>query len=371
MHSGLMHSGPMQLPGIVAEPEDVDARWLTAVLQYSGIDAEITGFTTREIGTGQVGRNIRFTLDYSRGTGPASIVGKFASQDPTSRATGVAQNNYFKEVMFYNTILPSVGIRAPRPLYADIDATTHAFCLMLEDITPAAQGDQLTGCTVEMAALAMAQAAKLHAPRWNDPQLDEITWLQPNAALGPDFFKSFWHQLFPGFMARYHDRLPQEHRDLLHRFSSKLDGWVMQRSGPRSLVHGDFRLDNMLYGSPQGSTIPLVVVDWQTISIGKPISDIAYFLGAGLLPDVRGSHEVQLLRVYHEALLAQGVANFSFEACFRDYRRFSFSGLVMAVIASMLVVRTTRGDDMFMAMANRHAQQALELDAEALLAIES
>ena len=136
-------------------------------------------------------------------------------------------------------------------------------------------------------------------------------------------------------------------------------------------MHGDFRLDNMLYGSPQGSTIPLVVVDWQTISIGNPVSDIAYFLGAGLLPDVRGQHEVQLLRVYHEALLAQGVANFSFEACFRDYRRFSFSGLVMAVIASMLVVRTTRGDDMFMAMANRHAQQALELDAEVLLAIES
>ena len=47
------------------------------------------------------------------------------------------------------------------------------------------------------------------------------------------------------------------------------------------------------------------------------------------------------------------------------------AGLVMAVIASMLVVRTTRGDDMFMVMANRHAQQALELDAEALLVIES
>lgn len=357
----------MHHPGIIAEPEDVDARWLTDVLQYSGLDAQVTGFTTREIGTGQVGRNVRFTLDYERGTGPASIVGKFASQDPTSRATGVAQNNYFKEVMFYNTILPTVGIRTPRPLFADIDATTHAFCLMLEDITPSTQGDQLTGCSLDMAALAMAEAAKLHAPRWDDPGLDDITWLQPNAALDPDFFKSFWKQLFPGFMARYHDRLPQAHRDLLHRFTSKLDGWVMHRPGPRSLVHGDFRLDNMLFGG----TIPLVVVDWQTISIGNPIADIAYFLGAGLLPDIRRTHETQLLRVYYEALLAHGITDFSFEACFRDYCRFSFSGVVMAVIASMLVVRTARGDDMFMVMANRHAQQALELDAEALLGIES
>ena len=168
----------------------VTACWLTDVLQFNGIDAQIEGFTTREIGTGQVGRNVRFTLDYQRGTGPASIVGKFASQDPTSRATGVSQNNYFKEVMFYNTILPTVGIRAPRPLYAEIDASTHAFCLMLEDITPSTQGDQLTGCSTDMAALAMVEAAKLHAPRWNDPGLDDIAWLRPNATHTPDFFKA-------------------------------------------------------------------------------------------------------------------------------------------------------------------------------------
>lgn len=357
----------MHRPGIVAEPEDVDARWLTDVLQYSGVDAQIAAFTTREIGTGQVGRNVRFTLNYQRGTGPASVVGKFASRDPTSRATGVAQNNYFKEVMFYNDVLPTVEIRTPRPLYAAIDASSHAFCLMLEDITPSTQGDQIAGCSVDQAARVMAEAAKLHAPRWNDPSLHDIAWLQPNAALGPDFFKSFWQQLFPGFMARYHDRLPQAHQDLLHRFTDMLDGWVLKRSEPRSLVHGDFRLDNMLFGE----AIPLAVVDWQTISIGNPVADIAYFLGAGLLPDARQEHETQLLRVYHDALLAHGVSDFGFEACFRDYRRYSFSGLVMAVIASMLVVRTTRGDDMFMAMANRHARQALELDAEALLAIES
>jgi len=119
-----------------------------------------------------------------------------------------------------------------------------------------------------------------------------------------------------------------------------------------------------------GSVIPLVV-DWQTISIGNPVADIAYFLVAGLLPDVRRTQEVALVWIYHEALLAHGVTRFGFDECFREYRRFSVSGLVTAVIASMLVVRTTRSDEMFMAMAIRHAQRALDLDAEALLAIES
>ena len=40
----------------------------------------------------------------------------------------------------------------------------------------------------------------------------------------------------------------------------------------------------------------------------------------------------------------------------------------MAVVASMIVVQTARGDDMFMAMAGRHAQQILDLESESLLA---
>jgi hypothetical protein len=39
----------------------------------------------------------------------------------------------------------------------------------------------------------------------------------------------------------------------------------------------------------------------------------------------------------------------------------------MAVIASMLVERTPRGDLMFMAMAARHARHALDLDAAAVI----
>src|SRR5690606_21119608 len=49
--------------------------------------------------------------------------------------------------------------------------------------------------------------------------------------------------------------------------------------------------------------------------------------------------------------------------CWIAYRRGTWAGLVMAVGASMLVERTERGDDMFMAMASRHALQALGRDA--------
>ena len=70
-----------------------------------------------------------------------------------------------------------------------------------------------------------------------------------------------------------------------------------------------------------------------------------------------------LLRRYHEGLMAGGVRDYDFDACWRDYRLFTFAGVIMAVVASMIVEVTERGDEMFMAMASRHAQHALDLEA--------
>ena len=97
------------------------------------------------------------------------------------------------------------------------------------------------------------------------------------------------------------------------------------------------------------------------------MSDVAYFIGAGLLPEERRVCEADLVRSYHRALVDAGVQDYPFERGWDDYRRGTWAGLIMAVGASMLVERTERGDEMFMAMAHRHARHALDLDAPALL----
>lgn len=48
-------------------------------------------------------------------------------------------------------------------------------------------------------------------------------------------------------------------------------------------------------------------------------------------------------------------------------RKQTFFGVMMAVVSPMLVQRTERGDDMFMAVFARHCAQVLDLDALALL----
>ena len=88
--------------------------------------------------------------------------------------------------------------------------------------------------------------------------------------------------------------------------------------------------------------------------------DASYFIGGGLTVDDRRAHERELSCRYHEELLAHGVEGLEWEQCWEEYRRQSLHGILMTVAASMVVVRTDRGDDMFMTWLARNAQQVLD-----------
>jgi len=355
----------MTLP-TVRHPDDITSEWLTQVLRQAGLldAAVVDSFTTRTVGTGQMGTSVRYTLRYDRPEvrAPHSVVCKFASADPTSRATGLALRAYEAEVSFYRDVAHSVDIRTPACYFADIDLASGEFVLVLEDLAPCEQGDQLAGCSVDHAALAMEELAKLHAPSWNSPRLAGLPWLNRNTPEAVAMAGQLLVSLFPGFLERYGSRLEPEYLGVAEQLRSGLDTWMRTREPPFVVQHGDYRLDNMLFGTAEGG-YPLAVVDWQTVVWGPPLADASYFLGAGLLSDERQRHERALLRLYYDALRARGVNGYSWERCWSDYRRYAFSGFLMAVAASMMVVQTERGDEMFLTMARRHGAQIVDLDA--------
>jgi len=358
-------------PPLVRHPDAVSPQWLTQVLQRAGglADAEVEGFQSQTVGTGQMGTSVRSTLAYDRATdrAPRSVVCKFASDDPTSRATGLALRSYEAEVSFYRELAHTVDIRTPACHFADIDLATGEFVLVLEDLAPCRQGDQLAGCSVDHAALALEELAKLHAPRWGDERLAALGWLHRNTPESLDLGAQMLMALFPGFLERYSTRLGPDNVRITEHLLAGLLPWMRDREPPFVVQHGDYRLDNMLFRTADDGD-PLAVVDWQTVVWGPPLADASYFIGAGLVPDDRRRHERDLLHVYYDALRAQGVEGLSWERCWRDYRRYAFSGFLMAVAASMLVVQTERGDEMFMTMARRHGEQILDLEAEEFLA---
>ena len=126
-----------------------------------------------------------------------------------------------------------------------------------------------------------------------------------------------------------------------------------------TLVQGDLRLDNILFDDESNAAI---LLDWQTASIGLPLNDIAYCISTSFAdPQERATFEESLVKEYYDQL---GVNNiYTYEDAWNDYRRGSFVGFLMAVMSSMIVERTERGDEMFAVMAERSGWQALHLDA--------
>jgi hypothetical protein len=348
---------------IADTPELLTPAWLTEALAEVLDGAAVADVSLTPVGTGQMCDSVRLGLAYGGAVpegAPASVIAKLPAADPQSRATGLSLRSYETEVRFYQQLAPDLGIRTPRAYHADIDVTTGSFVLLLEDMAPARQGDQLAGCTLGEAAAALDQLVGLHAPRWGDPTLSELEWLARDPEASRMFMLGLLPNLWAGFTERYDDRLGPEVHEVGGGVIGGLEGYLDDGS-PRTVTHGDYRLDNLLFGGAADAPT-VAVVDWQTCGLGNALSDVAYFIGAGLLVDDRRPNEEALVHRYHDRLLAAGV-ELAWDDCWRSYRRGTVAGVIMALAASMLVERTARGDDMFMVMAERHARHALDVDA--------
>lgn len=352
----------------ILAPEAVTPDWMTRALHGRGIDAKVSRLSMESIGTGQLGETRRFLLEYA-GTvppdAPKTVVGKFTSATPVARETGKNMGLYRAEVMFYRELASRARIRTPYTYVAEIDPETHEFVLLFEDLAPGVQGDHMSGCTVEVARRALAEAAMLNAAFWNDGELAKQDWVSvPKGAQGL-YTTELIEQSWAHVKKTYPGRLTPDVVEVCERYVRNHAYWNRPRDLPKCFSHNDFRVDNMLI-RPDGGRI--AVVDWQTSSFLGTGMDPAYFLG-NAFPDreVRRRSEVSLLRQYHEDLVAYGVRDYDFDHLMRDYRHYSFAVIAVAIAATVIVKQTERGDRLFMHMITLGAHQALDNDALDLL----
>ncbi|HZU46109.1 MAG TPA: phosphotransferase [Mycobacterium sp.] len=345
---------------VVERPSDITADWLTSTLQ-----APVADFNVERIGTGQMSECYRVQLTYAGDGphGPKSVVLKVAATDPVSRQTGLNLGLYEREVRFYRDIGPR--LRGPvAPCYhAAFDAATGAFDVLLGDASPAVVGDEIRGATAAQARLAVTELAHLQGQLVGDTRLADASWLNRDAPIN----QALIAQLYAGFLDRYGERISAQHRLVCDRLVDGFDAYLAGESSDdhiHGLVHGDYRLDNLLFGAA-GSDRPLTVVDWQTVSWGPALTDLAYFLGCALPVEERREQYDDLLRAYHEAL--GNSAPLTLADIYEGVRRQSFFGVMMAIVSSMLVERTERGDALFMTMLQRHCEHVLDTDALAIL----
>lgn len=346
-------------PPVVRTADGLSPDWLTGVLKDAGrLDSsKVVALESKAIGTGQMSRVLRLTPTYSAEniSAPTSLIAKIASEDPIARGAGHAMGFYEAEVRFYREIAPQVTAATPPCVAAAIDVTDGAFTVLLEDQPELRVGDMVAGGTVDDAALALAELAKLQAPLWNDAEWSKAAWLSP--ARWRAFSETFPLALEP-FIARFGDTLSADEIALCERVIPQSVPWLDAWSGPTVVQHGDFRLDNMLFGDAPDR---VVVFDWQTARVGPPLVDAGFYLGGCLPIEERRAHEQTLLRDYHHHLRALGVTSYSWDDCLRDYARYALYGLLSFVGTFIHVEVTPRGEELYLAAFRHYSQQALDL----------
>jgi Ecdysteroid kinase-like family len=289
--------------------EEIKASWLGKKL-----GKDVASFTSQKVGAGQTGASYRLTLQTAHG--PESLIAKVAAGDEQARS-GVGVG-YFSEVQFYARLCGSVDIRTPVCSYAAITADNMCFTLLLEDLSPRRPGVQAEGCSVERAMGAVRNLTGLHAPRWNDASLSELNFpMTVDTQEKADGLAQVTQMAADEFVKRYEAQLTASDTATLQAAAAVIGKWALASPTPFALVHGDYRLDNLMFGEDPDDVVAL---DWQTLGVGSPTRDLAYFIGTGLVTELRREVERELVVAYHEELLRRGIAGYDFDQCFHDYR---------------------------------------------------
>lgn len=303
--------------GMPAEIDDVTAAWMTDVLRVSGaLDSttEVSSLVSEPfaVGVGLLSRLYRSTLTYEDtngetggGSGPATVIVKFPTVIPHQRAIADAFNIYEREVKAYTEVVPRSPIRTPRVHAAMMATDKSNCCLVMEDLSELSQADSSTGATWEQAVNALDALAAFHANWFASPELDEMS----------ETFISFQNPMhlaaLPGVHAAGWPAAKQHAAEL---FTPELiefgDAWAdhlphmldLVSSSP-SLLHGDWRTDNMFFDAAGD----MVIFDFQISAVGNGAYDLAYFLSQSLERETRAGRERELVQRYVDQLAVHGV----------------------------------------------------------------
>ncbi|MFD0915813.1 phosphotransferase [Pseudahrensia aquimaris] len=144
----------------------------------------------------------------------------------------------------------------------------------------------------------------------------------------------------PGnYFARQTDRWAKQYRaselernDNVHELIAWLEANMPEDDGTVSIVHGDYRLDNMIFHSNREEVV--AVLDWELSTLGHPLADLAYQCMQWRLPHASGMRglggidrnaigiptEGQYLISYCERRGIERIENWSFYVAFSFFK---------------------------------------------------
>jgi hypothetical protein len=345
---------------IPRHPDDITPEWLSAAVSRGDDPVQVSEVDVTAIGTGQTGATYRVSAKYAGAARrlPDTFVIKLPAQDDTVRDR--VSIGYRTECAFYDAVVERVKVPTPECFYCEISDDARDYALLLADQAPAAQGDQIAGCGEQEARLAVIALAGLHGPSWCDPiwlDFPGIAFARPDEASAQGLGEVA-KMSADITLDKLGDRMSADDRETFTATMNLVAPWLLAERDRFALLHGDYRLDNMLF-YPDATKV--TVVDWQTLGVGLPARDLAYFTATSLTPELRSAIEKDLVDEYYQALSGYGVTNYDRETCWRDYRLGVPQALLISALGFAFATGTERGDDMMLTMLARGCQAIRDL----------
>lgn len=386
--------------------DDLTPDYLTMALRQSGLltRGRVTSFDSRVIGEGAgfMGDVVDLSLQYSDDADADERA--FVLKIPTAsknREIGQTLGVYEREIRFYREFQPHLSIRTPRHYFSAMNTRVepetglkairlldrlpmwlirillplinwangraeYHYVLLIEHLKKYRIGDQVAGCSDEESRRVLAAMARMHAQFRDNPVLDTYAWLVPyRYAAKP--LQMMYRRATDPFKARYQDVLTPHARSLIDWLRDNYFSLMTAlESRPSTLVHGDFRLDNLCFDDETGDVI---LFDWQTLGVSCGSIDLAYFLSAAISEDAPAGSVDELLEYYRQELGKQGV-DVAPEVLRWEYDvglLAMLHRLVPAEFQDMLDLGDGRGNEIIGTWMKRIMTHIEKVDAEALM----
>ena len=361
---------------IPADRGALTADWLASALDADAIGCRLQEVAVEPLGGGEMAEVARCRLSWdgrpAEAPAPESVIVKLPSPDPKVRRLAKKRSFYKRECAFYRNLREGLPIRSPALLYGDYEAESERFVLVLEDLCGYGAADQTAGANAAQAGSAIRAMARLHGHFWGTGRPAAVADLSPRIssakiyrpAMRVVFLVSYVRglELFGG-------ALPADRRRRAETYGPKIASLVGHEiAGPKTFVHGGFRLDNLFFGTDDDDA---AVIDWQTYRFDIGLFDVAYFLMGSLPAEVRRAAERDLLAEYHGIVCSTGsehTREFAFEECWRLYRMCMVKSFVIhALVLGKIPFKDAYGHRLAEVMLERSLAAAEDLEAEGLL----
>lgn len=282
----------------------------------------------------------RFKLSYADKCqdGPATVIAKLPRLEPSMAENARIFQPGTKEVWFYRQVAPLIKTRVPQLYFAQASRDTGKAVLLLEDLGYLEPVSQIDGVSTTDMRLALTEVANLHARWWgktDTADLDELRSLkgdpEQSAMQVNDLFADAW----PRFIQNARFAIPVEVMQLGNELAARGSPFgQMTLNAPDTVVHGDYRIDNLLFRQINDSR-ECLVLDWESVDIGSGLIDVSWLLG-GCVPDLSADLEREFLQHYVDELGRSGVPDYPFATCYEDYRKCMVESFIQGILSGTL-----------------------------------